>query len=692
MDIDLQNRWREFTSRATLTVCLVSWGFALLSFETAYGKEATVKSPVKYSQIRIYISSKDDILSISQTGLVFDHIDYQGTYFDVVLNDQEIELLKTTSLRYDIVVDDLEAEYRRRPKLTKAQMQALEAEMRQQFNIQCFGLGSMGGYYTFDEVVAKLDEMRSAYPSLISAKQSIGSSIEGRDLWMVRISDNPDVDESEEEILYTALTHAREPQGMATVMFYMCHLLETYGIDPEATFLVDNRELYFVPVVNPDGYVYNQNINPNGGGLWRKNRRDNGDGSFGVDLNRNYGFKWGFNNSGSSPSTFSETYRGTAPFSEPETQVARDFALDHNFTMAFNYHTYGNYLIFSWDYKSNFFTPDHFFFLSRAQNMTQFNNYTYGTPNQTVGYVVNGGANDWFYGEQTQKGKVFNFVPEVGGSSDGFWPIPSRIVPLAQENVYPNTVLAWGLSGPPAPLAVAVAPNNPPIRIPSGGGQLTCTVTLTNNSTSTQVFQVWSMFVQPNGSTSGPKFGPVTQELPAGQTRIRQLTQTVSGGSAAGHYTFAFNAGTFSNNIIATASFPFTKLGAGSPAAASVSATPDTETKRPLDLSERGELRTEAEAELLPEALVLEQNYPNPFNPSTTITYQLPKAEKVRIIIYDLSGRLVRALVNEFQDAGRHLTRWDGRNQAGQVVASGLYVYQIRAGEFVQSHKMLFMK
>ena len=92
------------------------------------------------------------------------------------------------------------------------------------------------------------------------------------------------------------------------------------------------------------------------------------------------------------------------------------------------------------------------------------------------------------------------------------------------------------------------------------------------------------------------------------------------------------------------------------------------------------------------EVFVVEQNYPNPFNPSTTISYQLPKAEEVRIIIYDLAGRLVRELMNESKDAGSYTVSWDGKNQHSQPVASGMYIYQLRAGEFIQSRKMLFLK
>ena len=97
---------------------------------------------------------------------------------------------------------------------------------------------------------------------------------------------------------------------MVSLIYFMQYILSQYGTDPEITCLINNRELYFVPCANPDGYVYNQTTNPNGGGFWRKNRRNNGDGTFGVDLNRNFDYNWGFDNNGSSPITSSEVYRG----------------------------------------------------------------------------------------------------------------------------------------------------------------------------------------------------------------------------------------------------------------------------------------------------------------------------------------------------------------------------------------------
>ena len=112
----------------------------------------------------------------------------------------------------------------------------------------------MGGFYTLSEVIGELDNMKIQYPILISTKISIGNSVENRPIYTVKISDNPEFDENEPEILYTALHHAREPQSMMQMIYFMYYLLENYNTDPSVQYLVNNRELYFIPVVNPDGY------------------------------------------------------------------------------------------------------------------------------------------------------------------------------------------------------------------------------------------------------------------------------------------------------------------------------------------------------------------------------------------------------------------------------------------------------
>ncbi|MFQ5628338.1 MAG: M14 family zinc carboxypeptidase [bacterium] len=653
-----------------------------------------------YSQVRLYIDSPNDFSALGDAGLSFGHIHYQGNYFDAVLNHHEIELLRETATRFEILVADLEAEYRSRPKLSQPALDELEADMRRQLGVQGFGFGSMGGYYTFAEVVQELDNMLAKYPGLISQRQSLGTSIEGRDLWMVKISDNPNIDENEEEILYTGLHHAREPQSMATTVYFMWYLLENYGSDPTVTFLVDNRELYFMPVVNPDGYVYNELTNPNGGGFWRKNRRNNGDGSFGVDLNRNYGYKWGFDNIGSSPNPSSSTYRGTAAFSEPATQIMRDFAISREFTMAYNYHSYGNLLIFPWGYIANFFTDDHALFVSLSQNMIQFNNYTFGTANQTVGYLVNGEANDWFYGEQTLKGKVLGFTPEVGNNFDGFWPNQNRIFPIADENVYPNLVLAMGLSGgAPPTITLTLQPANPPITIPPGGGAFSYEVTGSNGGTSTMSGQVWTMVALPNGSQFGPTIGPLNVTIGAGQSRNANFTENVPANALAGNYIYTFYFGTFGGPVISSASFTFSKSATALAAKSDIIDSALPMANVPKNSFAQGvtprnwhELLPKSGAASLPDEFTVEQNYPNPFNPATVIRYGLNRDARVSVKVYNLLGEEIAILVDAPQTAGYQSVRWNGKNSLGRPAPAGIYVYRIEANSMVETRKMILAK
>ncbi len=389
-----------------------------------------------YKLIKILIPDQTAFQKMISTGVDLEGASGKvGEWYQLTVSESEMKLLLDEGFQINVEIEDLTQFYSSR--LSKQAYDALG-----------FGYGSMGGYYTFDEAIRQLDTMRLLYPNLITAKFSIGNSLQGRPIWAVKISKNADLPSTRPEVFYNALTHAREPAGMMSVIYFMWHLLQNYGTDSEATYLVDNRQMYIVPVVNPDGYEANRRFAPNGGGMRRKNMRNSvtDDDVQGVDLNRNFGYMWGYDNSGSSPTPTAATYRGTTAFSEPETQVLRDFCISRStyggFKLVLNYHTYSNLLIYPWGYIANFETPDSVIFREYARDMTQFNKYAYGTPSQLL-YPVNGGSDDWMYGEQTTKNKILSFTPEVGTASDGFWPPSSRILPLAQENLYPNLYTAY---------------------------------------------------------------------------------------------------------------------------------------------------------------------------------------------------------------------------------------------------------
>lgn len=384
-----------------------------------------------------------------QYGMELDHGTIKKGHF--IINDfssRERQWLDESGISYEVLVEDLERFYVNRSAdadASRGSRAECSTETLEEFETpDNFSAGSMGGFFTYQEFLDHLDAMVTEYPDLISARAPIDAFLthEGRPVYWLRISDNPNSNETEPEVLYTSIHHAREPQSLAQLLFYMWYLLENYGTNDEVTYLVDNTEMYFIPMINPDGYIENQTTNPNGGGLWRKNKRDNLDGEVGVDLNRNYAFEWAYDNDGSSPQTSSNTYRGPSPSSEPETKAVQWLCEQHEFQLALNYHSHGNYLIYPWGYIPSPLSPDSNYFITIAQQMTAQNNYIYGTGYETVNYATNGVSDDWMYGEENTKNKIFSMTPEVGNSGDGFWPIESRIIPLSEENVRPNLLLS----------------------------------------------------------------------------------------------------------------------------------------------------------------------------------------------------------------------------------------------------------
>jgi len=367
-------------------------------------------------QVRVYLDGKEDAAGLHPLGL---DVVWQGKDFiEIIATADELRELEGLGLRTEIVHGDVAAFYRSR--LDHAR--------------------DMGGYKTLAEIQAYMDEIAFFHDAIVFPKTVIGYTLEGRPMYAMKISDNPELDEPDEpEVLYTAAIHAREVITPETVLRFMDYLTDNYGTDPAVTDLVNSRELWFVPVVNPDGYYYNQVIEPDGGGMWRKNRRNNGDGSYGIDLNRNYGYEWGYDDDGSSPVPSDATYRGTGPFSEPETQVMRDFISAHEFVFTLYFHSYSNLVLWPWGYDQ-IYTPEEPLFRILGDSLAAYNGYE-PTPSWGL-YVVNGSSDDWGYGEQLLKNKNYAFSIEIGGYSDGFWPDPSRIDQLTLENRGPALFLA----------------------------------------------------------------------------------------------------------------------------------------------------------------------------------------------------------------------------------------------------------
>jgi|GEM_PF-6032637 len=227
--------------------------------------------------------------------------------------------------------------------------------------------------------------------------------------------------------------------------------------------------------------------------------------------------------------------------------------------------------------------------------------------------------------------------------------------------------------GSQSTLSVLLTPLNPPIEIPPPGGSFQYTLTLTNSGTVAQTIDVW-IVLSGNGVTR--TMGPVSLTLASGAVFSRILTQNVPGGAPPGSYTQTANVGVFPIPDI-SASFSWEKLTAKEGRPPVVMAW---DSNFMAAMSRKEDVTVQNHFDLL-------QNYPNPFGPATTVTYTLTSPRLVRLAVYDLLGRYVATLVDSRQPAGVHEVVFD----AGRL-PSGLYFYVMRAGDLVQTRRMVLVK
>lgn len=261
-----------------------------------------------------------------------------------------------------------------------------------------------GRYHTFDEVAAELNSIAHQHPA-ITHLDTIGyTAIDSLPIFALKISDRPHLDEDEPAVLYVACHHAEEILGIEICMYMINDLVSKYAQDSvRHCHWIDNREIWFVPLLNPDGHgVVMTGIDT----IWRKNKRDNNNnGVFdidfdGVDLNRNYNFHW---TTGGSTDPSSEYYRGPATFSENETQALRNLSVANNFIFCITYHSartgLGEVVYFPWS-AAGYFPPDYVFIRGVADTMSKLIVNDAGTGHYTAlpGAGYDGRTRNWLYG------------------------------------------------------------------------------------------------------------------------------------------------------------------------------------------------------------------------------------------------------------------------------------------------------
>jgi carboxypeptidase T len=394
-----------------------------------------------YSRVKVW-TNREGLHNLELLGVAADHGQlHEDAWFISDFSAREIEIMRANAYQLEIVIDDVQTHYVLQNQGELIEKSAECPDDQQGISIPVnFNLGSMGGFYTYQEMLDELDEMATLYPNLITLKSPISSFLthEGRPIYHVVISDNPTDDEGEPNVLYTAIHHAREPLSMTESIFYMWYLLENYATNDEVKFLVDNTRLFFVPCINPDGYIFNEVNFPNGGGMHRKNRRLVGTSNMGVDLNRNYSYQWG--TTGISFDPDSDVYPGEFAFSEPETQAIKWLVENYGFQAALNAHSYGDLLLHPIGTDPNEYADHHEYFEDISTHMTEENRFL--AQKATFLYPVSGGSDDYMYKENIgvgMKDTVFAMTPEVGPS---FWPAITQIIPYSIKMLRTNLVLA----------------------------------------------------------------------------------------------------------------------------------------------------------------------------------------------------------------------------------------------------------
>ncbi len=293
--------------------------------------------------------------------------------------------------------------------------------------------GINGAYHSYFELEGDVGRLQAEYPHLLRVVE-VGESLEGRKIRALKISDNPSFNEDEAAVFVLGCHHAREWISVEVPYLFGEYLLENYDSDPRVRDLVDRSEIWIVPLINPDGLEYSIHVYR----YWRKNRRANADGTYGVDLNRNYGFQWGYDDIGSSPVPASGVYRGPAPFSEPESAAIRDLFLQHQPQALVTFHSYSQLIIYPWGYTDEP-TPADAVLESIAGTMSRLmaevrgTVYAYGQAGASL-YLTNGDTTDWSFGVSGIPSFTIELPPaDIQGG--GFFNAESEIEGIFLENL-----------------------------------------------------------------------------------------------------------------------------------------------------------------------------------------------------------------------------------------------------------------
>ena len=225
-------------------------------------------------------------------------------------------------------------------------------------------------------------------------------------------------------------------------------------------------------------------------------------------------------------------------------------------------------------------------------------------------------------------------------------------------------------------LSLSLTPHNYPIQIPGSGGTITYDAELQNTTVNPVTIDVWTMVILPNGTPYGPLLLRENLVLPAGANIMRTLNQNVPAAAPPGNYTYIANAGDYPNVVECSDDFFFAKLlndgGAGAYSGWAVSGWEDS---------------PDPVSNVVPAESVLLTAYPNPFNNRSTISFNLQESGMVRLIVYDINGNTIAAMIDGWRNAGLHYLGFSADN-----LASGIYFCALTGEGFSETRKVVLVK
>ncbi|MBC8214638.1 MAG: carboxypeptidase regulatory-like domain-containing protein [Candidatus Marinimicrobia bacterium] len=372
----------------------------------------------------------------------FNHDNYDvagykpNEYWDIVVSQSEYDRITELGYTVDIV----------------------QTENQLKNNLKMRTDRDLAGYRNYEDVINELQQIEAEYPGLCKlydVGESWGKEYSDNgnsyydnyhhEIWALKVSDNVETEEDEPSVYFMGEHHAREPISLEVVMSNLYYILDNYGLDQTITDNVNNSQIWFIPLVNPNGHrIVTEQIDL----WWRKNIRDNNlDGNFdtdnssgygtdGVDPNRNYGWEWG--SVGTSDEFTSPVYHGPEAWSEPEIFAMKGLVESHHFVTGITYHSYSELVLFPFGYQYGAVAPDQGALEELATEMAVTIPSEYGghyTPQQSLElYPCMGTTDDFSYGEHG----IFSFTVELGTV---FIPPSDEINGICEDNIEAAMIL-----------------------------------------------------------------------------------------------------------------------------------------------------------------------------------------------------------------------------------------------------------